>query len=331
MDNVSNLSVLITGGAGFIGSNIIEELIKKNVKFVRILDNFSSGFRKNIQEFLSLPNVELIEGDICDYETCVKAVKNINVVCHQAAIGSVPRSIKDPLLYNKNNVNGFLNMIHAAKEENIKRFVYASSSSVYGDEKTLPKVENVTGNLLSPYAATKYIDEIYAKLYAEVYGMETLGLRYFNVFGPRQNPDGDYAAVIPRFVKNILEEKDIFIFGDGEQSRDFTYIDNVVEANINALTSKNIPKFGTAINIGAGGRTTLNEMIKSLEKIMEKEIKVNYTEKRFGDILHSNANIQKAVEYVEYNPKINFYEGLIKTTKYFIDLYVKEEECNKVC
>lgn len=318
MDFFINKSILVTGGAGFIGSNIVENLINKNVKFVRVLDNFSSGNIENIKPFLNLQNFELIKGDICDFDTCVKCMEGIDIVCHQAALGSVPRSIKNPLLTHQNNVNGFLNILHAAKESNIKRFIYASSSSVYGDEKNLPKVEHRTGNLLSPYAATKFIDEIYAKIYTDVYGMETIGLRYFNVFGPRQNPDGPYAAVIPKFINYILDDKEINIFGDGKQSRDFTYIDNVVHANLNAMSTEKIPKFGEALNIGKGGCFTLNELIINLKKIMNKEFKVKYVEKRFGDILHSNADISKAFEFINFKPKVNFYDGLIKTTEFFI-------------
>ena len=264
---MENLNVLVTGGAGFIGSNIVETLLTNGVKFVRIMDNLKTGKMENIQFLLNkYENVEFFYGDISNLEDCRKAVKNIDVITNQAALGSVPRSVDDPLSSHIANVNGFLNILVAAKEQNIKRVVYASSSSVYGDHPVLPKVEENTGNVLSPYAATKAIDEIYAGVFTRCYNMECIGLRYFNIFGPRQDPNGAYAAVIPKFISLMKSGKQPVINGDGSFSRDFTYVENAVQANILGLTTENKKCFGEAFNIGAGGQTSLLELIGVLQK-----------------------------------------------------------------
>ena len=310
---MENKNILITGGAGFIGSNIAETLLKKDVKSIRILDNLVTGKMENIQFLLDAHNnIEYINADIADLETCRSAVKGIDVICHQAAIGSVPRSVKDPLTSHISNVNGFLNMLIAAKEEGIQRFVYASSSSVYGDNPTLPKQESKTGNVLSPYAATKAIDEIYAGVFTKCYGMECIGLRYFNIFGPRQDPDGAYAAVIPKFIKMMRAGEQPKINGDGSFSRDFTYVDNAVHANILALTTNNTACCGDAFNIGTGGQTTILEMVKVINAGIGRVTQPIFGEQRAGDIPHSNADISKAKNMLGYHPNISFEEGMRK-------------------
>ena len=316
---MENIKLLITGGAGFIGSNIIKFLLQNNIKYIRILDNLSTGKIENINTFLKLNNVEFIHGDICDLETCLKATEGMNMICHQAALGSVPRSIKNPLMSHNSNVNGFLNILLAAQNKDIKRIVYASSSSVYGDNPILPKVEKNTGTVLSPYAATKAIDEIYAKVFTKCYNFECIGLRYFNVFGPNQDPNGAYAAVIPKFINTIKNRKQPVINGDGTFSRDFTYIDNVVEANILALTTENTKCFGEVFNIGAGGRITILELFNVIKKKMKIDIDPLFHKERNGDIPHSNADISKAKEMLNYNPKILFDEGIQKTINYYLN------------
>ena len=309
----SNLRILVTGGAGFIGSNIVETLLKQKVKHVRILDNLATGKMENIQFLLDkYDNLEFMYGDIANLENCRNAVKGIDVITNQAALGSVPRSVADPLSSHIANVNGFLNVLIAAKEEGIKRIVYASSSSVYGDSPVLPKVEENTGNVLSPYAATKAIDEIYAQVFTRCYNMEIIGLRYFNIFGPRQDPNGAYAAVIPKFIQLMRNGKNPQINGDGSFSRDFTYVDNAVQANILGLTTENKECFGQAINIGAGGQSTLLELIAILNKELETDIVPIFGQERAGDIPHSNADISKAQTMLKYDPKISFEEGMEK-------------------
>ena len=316
---MENLNVLVSGGAGFIGSNIIETLLNNGVKFVRIIDNLKTGKMENIQFLLNkYENVEFFYGDISNLEDCRKAVKNIDVITNQAALGSVPRSVNDPLSSHIANVNGFLNILIAAKEEGIKRVVYASSSSVYGDHPVLPKVEENTGNVLSPYAATKAIDEIYAGVFTRCYNMECIGLRYFNIFGPRQDPNGAYAAVIPKFISLMKSGKQPVINGDGTFSRDFTYVENAVQANILALITENKKCFGEAFNIGAGGQTSLLELIKVLQKELKTDIEPIFGPNREGDIPHSNANITKAKNMLEYEPKISFEEGMKK----YINTYI---------
>ena len=307
------LNILVTGGAGFIGSNIVETLLKQGVKHVRILDNLVTGKMENIQFLLDkYDNLEFMYGNISNLEDCRKAVKDIDVITNQAALGSVPRSVDDPLSSHIANVNGFLNILIAAKEEGIKRVVYASSSSVYGDNPTLPKVEENTGNVLSPYAATKAIDEIYAGVFTKCYNMECIGLRYFNIFGPRQDPNGAYAAVIPKFMDLMKAGTQPVINGDGTFSRDFTYVENAVQANILALTTDNKGCFGEAMNIGAGGQTSLLELIEVLKKELDVNIDPIFGPERPGDIPHSNADISKAQNMLGYDPIISFEMGMKK-------------------
>jgi len=314
--NTNDLRVLVTGGAGFIGSNIVESLLKQGVKHIRILDNLVTGKMENIQFLLDkYDNVEFMYGSIADLEICRKAVKDVDVITNQAALGSVPRSVADPLPSHIANVNGFLNILVAAKEEGVKRVVYASSSSVYGDHPELPKVEENTGNVLSPYAATKAIDEIYAGVFSRCYGMECIGLRYFNIFGPRQDPNGAYAAVIPKFIDLMTSDKQPTINGDGTFSRDFTYIENAVQANILGLTVENKECFGEVFNIGAGGQTSLLDLIGVLQKELNVDIEPIFGPNRPGDIPHSNADISKAQNMLGYDPKISFEEGMKQYVK----------------
>lgn len=308
------MKILLTGGAGFIGSHICDFLLENNHQ-VRVLDNFITGYKKNIDHHRNDPNFEFIYGDITNLEIVRKACKNIDAICHQAALGSVPRSINDPLTTHNINVNGFLNILLVAKENNIKRVVYASSSSVYGDEQTLPKTECKIGKQLSPYAITKYIDEMYARIFTELYGLECIGMRYFNVFGPRQDPNGAYAAVIPKFITSLKNGIAPIINGNGEYSRDFTFVKNVVDANYLALTTTNNKCFGEVFNIGAGGRITILEMYNAIKNIVGYNIKPIFGEIRKGDISHSNANIDKANEMLLYEPKISFNEGIKMTIK----------------
>ena len=306
---------LITGGAGFIGSNLCEALLKRG-HFVRCLDDLSTGKAENIQPFLENPNFEFIKGDIRDLDTCMNACKTIDYVSHQAAWGSVPRSIEMPLLYEEINIKGTLNMLKAARQNNVKKFVYASSSSVYGDEPTLPKREGREGNLLSPYALTKRTNEEYAALYTKLYGLETIGFRYFNVFGRRQDPDGAYAAVIPKFVSSLLYNIAPKINGDGTQSRDFTYIENVIEANLKGMQA---PKeaAGEAFNIAYGGQVNLNELYQKLSELLNKKIEPVYGPERAGDIKHSNADIGKARKLLRYAPEYSFERGIELTIEWY--------------
>lgn len=299
---------LVTGAAGFIGSNLVEVLLNMGYK-VRGLDDFATGKKENVEEFIDNPNYEFIEGDIRDFETCLRACNGIDYVLHQAALGSVPRSMKEPLVYEDNNIKGTSNMMEAAKQAGVKRFVYASSSSVYGDSKKLPKVEGEEGNLLSPYALTKKVNEQYGKLYTEVYGLECIGLRYFNVFGRRQNPNGPYAAVIPKFIKQLLNDEQPTIYGDGKQSRDFTYIENVIEANLKACKASS-EVAGEAFNIAYGGREYLIDVYNLLCKALGKNNKPVFGPDRKGDIKHSNADISKAKEMLGYDPSWNFERGI---------------------
>jgi len=303
--------ILVTGGAGFIGSNITDFLLSKGYR-VRVFDNLATGYKDNIKHHLSNPDFEFMYGDITNLESLRKACVDVDAICHQAALGSVPRSIVDPLSSHNTNVNGFLNLLLAAKENGVRRIVYASSSAVYGDEPNLPKVETRIGKPLSPYAITKYIDEMYGKIFSELYEMECIGLRYFNVFGPRQDPNGAYAAVIPKFIDSLKKGIAPVINGDGTYSRDFTYIENVVQANFLALTTDNIECYGQAINIGAGGRVTIGEMYDMIREVMEVNIHVVHGDKRKGDIPHSNANIDKAKQLLGYQPEVQFKEGIAK-------------------
>lgn len=310
-----NSRFLVTGGAGFIGSNICEALLEKGA-FVRCLDNFSTGSRENITPFMQNPRFELLEGDIRDLDTCLKACAGIDYVSHQAAWGSVPRSIEYPLLYEEINIKGTLNMLEAARQNGVRRFVYASSSSVYGDSATLPKREGDEGKILSPYALTKKTDEEYARLYYTLYGLETVGLRYFNIFGRRQNPEGAYAAVIPKFVSSALSGGTITVNGDGTQSRDFTYVDNAVHANLAACTAPS-EAAGEAFNIACGGQVTLIEMIEMIGQLLGKNLSAVFTAERGGDIKHSNADISKAQRLLNYNPRIDFRQGLELAIKWY--------------
>jgi UDP-N-acetylglucosamine 4-epimerase len=315
---MENKHFLITGGCGFIGSNIVEYLLENKASFVRIIDNLSTGNKRNIEHLLDkYANLEFMYGDITNIDVCRKAVSGIDVICHQAALGSVPRSIIDPLSSHLSNVNGFLNILISAKEAGIKRVVYASSSSVYGDHPVLPKVEENTGNLLSPYAATKKIDEIYGAVFTRCYEMECIGLRYFNVFGRRQDPNGAYAAVIPKFINLMKNGNSPTINGDGNYSRDFTYIDNVIQANVLAMTTTNTESFGEAFNIGVEGQTTIYDLFKIIKDELKLDMEPIFGPNRSGDIPHSNADISKARKILDYNPQILFKEGIIKTIKYY--------------
>ena len=311
-----NSVFLVTGGAGFIGSNLCEAILKMGYK-VRCLDDFSTGKRTNVDLFIDNPNYTFIEGDIKELDTCMAACEGVDYVLNQAAWGSVPRSIEMPLFYEKNNIMGTLNMMEAARQQGVKKFVYASSSSVYGDHPVLPKKEGQEGNLLSPYALTKRVDEEFAKLYTRLYGLDTYGLRYFNVFGRRQDPDGAYAAVIPKFIKMLMNGETPTINGDGMQSRDFTYIENVIEANLKACLAPH-EAAGNAFNIAYGGREFLIDIYHSLTRALGKDIEPNFGPDRAGDIKHSNADISKAREMLGYDPDYDFDTGL----KEAIDWYV---------
>ncbi len=308
---------LVTGGAGFIGSNLCEAILNLGYK-VRCLDNLSTGKQKNVDLFLDNPNYTFIKGDITDLNTCIEACTGVTYVLNQAAWGSVPRSIEMPLYYEEVNIRGTLNMMEASRQCGVKKFVYASSSSVYGDHPVLPKVEGQEGNLLSPYALTKRVDEEYGKLYKKLYGLDTYGLRYFNVFGRRQDPDGAYAAVIPKFIKMLLKGDVPTINGDGKQSRDFTYIENVIEANLKACKADS-EYAGQAFNVAYGGREYLIDIYYAICKSLGKNVEPKFGPDRAGDIKHSNADISKARKCLEYDPKYNFEDGL----KLAIDWYVE--------
>lgn len=303
-----NTTFLVTGAAGFIGSNLCEALLKKGCK-VKALDDLSTGKQENIDLFLGNPNYTFIKGDIKDLDVCLKACEGVDYVLHQAAWGSVPRSLEMPLFYNKNNIEGTLNMLEAARQNGVKKFVYASSSSVYGDEPNLPKTEGREGNLLSPYALTKRCDEEWAKLYTKFYGLDTYGMRYFNVFGRRQDPDGAYAAVIPKFLKQLMHGETPTINGDGKQSRDFTYIENVIEANLKACLAPH-EAAGEAFNIAYGGREFLIDIYYGLTKALGVNIEPNFGPDRKGDIKHSNADISKAKKLLGYDPDYSFEDGI---------------------
>jgi len=314
--DLSDKSFLITGGAGFIGANIVEYLLTYGARLVRVLDNFSTGSHKNIDEFKLNPAFELIEGDIRDLETCQRAVEGIDYISHQAALGSVPRSIDDPITSNDVNVSGFLNMLVAARDNNVKRFIYAASSSTYGDHPELPKIEDRIGSPLSPYAVTKYVNELYASVFSKVYDFHTIGLRYFNVFGPKQNPNGPYAAVIPLFIQAALRGEAPCINGDGETSRDFTFVENAVQANIKALFVDNINKH-EVINVAFGERTTLNKLWSIVRVIAKIGVDAVHKEERKGDVRHSLADISKARRLISYTPGFSVDEGLLITYRWY--------------
>jgi UDP-N-acetylglucosamine 4-epimerase len=318
---LSGKKILVTGGAGFIGSNLCEVLLRKKNKVI-CLDNFATGKRNNIAAFLEDSNFTFIEGDIRNLDDCMLAASGVDYILHQAALGSVPRSIKDPITTNDVNISGFLNMLVAAKNHKVKRFVYAASSSTYGDSKALPKVENNIGRPLSPYAITKYVNELYAGIFAETYGLETIGLRYFNVFGKRQDPNGAYAAVIPKFVSQLMAGESPVVNGDGNYSRDFTYIDNVIQANLLSLVAD--PKaINTVYNVAFGDRNTLNELMGYLKKYLSEfdskiaNIAVKYGPNRVGDIPHSHASVDKAKQMLNYNPQFSLQQGLKEAVHWY--------------
>jgi UDP-N-acetylglucosamine 4-epimerase len=318
------MKILITGGAGFIGSNLTEHFLSKNYRVV-CLDNFSTGHYHNVQEFQKNPNYKLIEGDIRDLTVCSDAVEGVDYVLHQAALGSVPRSINDPITTNDVNISGFLNMLVASRDAKVKRFIYAASSSTYGDSESLPKVEDVIGKPLSPYAITKYVNELYAEIFSKTYGMETIGLRYFNVFGRKQDPNGAYAAVIPLFVKQLMNYESPVINGDGNYSRDFTYIDNVIQMNELAMLTQNEGALNTVYNTAFGDRTTLTQLVHLLKENLAKfdprieKVEVIYGPKRDGDIPHSLASIEKAKSMLGYNPQFSIETGIKEAVKWYFE------------
>ena len=319
---LSNKTILVTGGAGFIGSNLCEALLEKGNKVV-CLDNFATGKRENLEQILKDSNFTLIEGDIRKLEDCLKATKGVDYVLHQAALGSVPRSIKDPITSNDVNVSGFLNMLVAARDNGVKRFVFAASSSTYGDSESMPKVEDIIGKPLSPYAITKYVNELYADIFSKTYGLETIGLRYFNVFGRKQDPNGAYAAVIPKFVSQLMYGESPVINGDGNYSRDFTYIDNVIQANLLSLVTINEKAINTVYNVAYGDRNTLNDLMGYLKEYLSEfdskisNVAVIYGPNRAGDIPHSHASVNKAKKNLNYSPKYNLQQGLKEAVKWY--------------
>lgn len=321
-NKLNNKNILVTGGAGFIGSNLCEELINIGAN-VTCLDNFSTGFRENLESIKDHPNFKLIEGDIRNLEDCKVACENQDFVLHEAALGSVPRSINDPITSNDVNVGGFLNMLVAARDANVKRFVYAASSSTYGDSESLPKVEDVIGKPLSPYAITKYVNELYADVFKRTYDFDTIGLRYFNVFGRKQNPNGAYAAVIPKFVMQLMNHESPVINGGGEYSRDFTYIDNVILMNLLALTSDNSESVNQVYNTAFGERTTLNDLVSNLKEYLSDfdpkiaDVEIIYGDYRKGDVPHSLASIDKAKNLLNYNPQFSMKNGLKEAVKWY--------------
>jgi len=325
---IQNKKVLVTGGAGFIGSNLCEDLLQHNNQVV-CLDNFATGHRHNIEPFLTNPNFQLIEGDIRDVETCQEACAGVDIVLHQAALGSVPRSINDPATTNDVNISGFLNMLIAARDQNVKRFVYAASSSTYGDSENLPKVEDIIGKPLSPYAVTKYVNELYAHVFGLNYGLECIGLRYFNVYGRRQDPNGAYAAVIPKFVAQFINHESPVINGDGTYSRDFTYIDNVIQMNHLAATTENKAAIGEVFNTAVGDRTTLLELTELLKKFLSEydpkisEVAIEHGPARKGDIPHSLASVEKAKELLGYSPEYRLEEGLEEAVVWYFTAKAK--------
>nr|WP_294925922.1 SDR family oxidoreductase [uncultured Flavobacterium sp.] len=319
--NVQN-TILITGGAGFIGSNLCEYFLSAGQKVI-CLDNFSTGYHHNLKDFITNPKFKLIEGDIRNMSDCNLAVEGVDYVLHQAALGSVPRSINDPITTNEVNVSGFLNMLVASHDAKVKRFIYAASSSTYGDSEGLPKVEDIIGKPLSPYAITKYVNELYAEIFSKTYGLETIGLRYFNVFGRKQDPKGAYAAVIPKFVMQLMNYESPVINGDGNYSRDFTYIDNVIQMNALAISSNNPQAINTVYNTAFGDRNTLNDLVGYLKKYLNEfdtkitDVPVIYSKTRIGDIPHSLASIDKAKGLLGYNPKYSLEQGLKEAVKWY--------------
>ena len=322
MKESTRYKILITGGAGFIGSNLCEYFLELGHEVI-CLDNFSTGHHHNLKDFINHSRFKLIEGDIRNLSDCTLAVEGVDYVLHQAALGSVPRSINDPITTNDVNVSGFLNMLVASRDAKVKRFIYAASSSTYGDSQGLPKVEDVIGKPLSPYAITKYVNELYAEIFSKTYGLETIGLRYFNVFGRKQDPNGAYAAVIPKFVQQLMNHESPVINGDGNYSRDFTYIDNVIQMNALAMASQNPEAINTVYNTAFGDRNTLNDLVGYLKKYLSEfdskiaDIEIIYSVNRIGDIPHSLASIDKAQTVLGYNPKYSLQEGLKKAVSWY--------------
>jgi UDP-N-acetylglucosamine 4-epimerase len=324
--DLSQYKFLVTGGAGFIGSNLVEYLLRYKAGHVRVLDNLSNGYFDNIKDFIQFPNFEFIEGDIRDFDTCKKAILGIDYVSHQAALGSVPRSINDPITTNAVNISGFLNMLAAAKESpSCKRFVYAASSSTYGDSLELPKVEGREGKSLSPYAVTKAVNEYYGDVFSKVYGFNSIGLRYFNVFGPKQNPNNPYAAVIPIFCKHFIDGTVPTINGDGLTSRDFTFVENVVQANIKAFFSKEI-NYHEVFNVACGDQISLNDIIYFLNKLNNKNLSPIYKETRVGDVKHSKASIKKIKKILKYKPIYKFQDGLTIVYSWYENVLFKSKK-----
>jgi len=331
LKKLKDKKVLITGIAGFIGSNLSSFLLENGVS-VRGLDNFATGHQRNIQDLLHHDHFEFIEGDICDLDTCQSICKDIDFVLHQAALGSVPRSIEDPIRTNNANINGFLNMLVASRDQKVKRFIYAASSSTYGDSESLPKIEHKIGKPLSPYAITKYVNELYAENFKLTYGLDTIGLRYFNVFGRRQDPNGAYAAVIPKFVIQLMKHESPVINGDGNFSRDFTYIDNVIQMNILAMTTDNQEALNQVYNTAVGDRTSIKDMAGLLKKYLSNydekiaDIEVKHGPNRKGDVPHSLASIEKATRLLNYKPSHKFEEGLKEAVEWYWKNYSKDTE-----
>jgi UDP-N-acetylglucosamine 4-epimerase len=316
------MNILITGGCGFIGSNLLNKLLEISIiDKIFVIDNLSTGYIKNIENSLTNKRVIFVEGDIESYNLCLKYTKNIDVICHLAALGSVPRSLENPIISNSTNVSGFLNLIFAAHKNGVKKFIFASSSSTYGDSSTLPKVESNLGNLLSPYAVTKYVNELYADVFYRCYGLNYIGLRYFNVFGPNQDPNSPYAAVIPKFCLNILKGEKLIINGDGSTSRDFTFIDNVVRANVLAIFNEKKLAFNNIYNVACGESYSLNFLIDQLRNLSGIDFSIENREFRSGDILHSKASISKIHKNLNYTPNVEFVEGLSLTWNYYKNNY----------
>jgi UDP-N-acetylglucosamine/UDP-N-acetylgalactosamine 4-epimerase len=318
---LSNSNFLVTGGAGFIGGHIAEYLLKNGAKKVRVLDNLVNGFDSNLSILKQYPAFEFINGDIRNTEICLQACDGIDYISHQAALGSVPRSMKEPVYFSEVNITGTVNMMKAAVDKGVKQMVYASSSSVYGDEKTLPKQEDKIGNALSPYAVTKRTNELWAKVFSEAYGLKIMGFRYFNIFGPRQDPDGPYAAVIPLFVKGIINRTPVYINGDGEQTRDFTFVENAVQINVKGMLTDNPEAFGKAYNVAIGERFTVNQLYQTCQRELDSDFTATYREPRVGDIRDSLADISLAKNLLGYQPTKKFEDGLIETIQYFKKLY----------
>lgn len=320
-EDLQPYAFLVTGGAGFIGGHIAEYLLKNGAGKVRVLDNLVNGFQSNLDILRQYPAFEFIEGDIRNSETCLRSCEGIDYVSHQAALGSVPRSIKEPSNTNDVNVGGFVNILKAAVDQKVKQFVYASSSSVYGDEPTLPKIESRTGNCLSPYAVSKKADELYASVFSSAYGIPVLGFRYFNIFGPRQDPDGPYAAVIPLFVKGILERTPVYINGDGGQTRDFTFVDNAVQINVKGMLTRNTEALNKAYNVAVGENYSVNELYEKIRNYLGSDWEATHRDAREGDIRNSLADISLAQNHLGYQPSVRFIEGLHQTIDFFKNLY----------